>query len=176
MKFAILPLVFAAAVASQGEAPAFEAMPSTIHQPQPITSGSDAVSLLTRLMSFFDLSHIASTVTTTPVTITHVYDPSTSKFTHLSASVVTAGDSYYVPVCPVNAIVAAGSTPAVAQSDACAFGIQLTPMPSNAAASVFRVLRTKIELFMSLAKQSSGWQGSFSGKGMRQAPPHAPMM
>ncbi|KAJ2254190.1 hypothetical protein GGH98_002403, partial [Coemansia sp. RSA 454] len=70
----------------------------------------------------------------------------------------------------------AESVPAVAQSDACAFGIQLTPMPSNAAASVFRVLRTKIKLFMSLVKQSSGWHSGFSDKGMRQAPPHAPMM
>ncbi|KAJ1778168.1 hypothetical protein LPJ62_006442 [Coemansia sp. RSA 2167] len=176
MKFAILPLVFAAAVASQGDAPGFEAMPSTIHQPQPMTSGSDVASLLTRLMSFFDLSHIASTVTTTPAIITPVYDPSTSKFTHLSASVVTSGDSYYVPVCPVSDIVKAESVPVVAQSDACAFGIQLTPMPSNAAASVFRVLRTKIKLFMSLVKQSSGWHSGFPDKGMRQAPPHAPMM
>ncbi|KAJ2499831.1 hypothetical protein GGH96_003174 [Coemansia sp. RSA 1972] len=176
MKFAILSPVFAAAVFGQGEAPGFEAMPPTIHQPQPITSGSDVTSLLTRLVSFFDLSHIASTVTTTPVTITHVYDPSTSKFTHLSASVVTSGDSYYVPVCPASDIVKAGSIPAVAQSDACVFGIQLTPMPSNAAASVFRVLRTKIKLFMSLVKQSSGRHGNFPGQGMRQAPPHAPMM
>ncbi|KAJ2830144.1 hypothetical protein IWW50_000448 [Coemansia erecta] len=183
MKLAVLPLVFAAAVVGQGENPAPAAMPTPIAQAMPTPASPrmhmgepDVTSLLARLVSYFDLTHIASTVTTSPATITKVFDPTTGKFTIMSASVVQSGDSYYVPVCPVSAITAAGATPATAQSDACTFGVQLTPMPSNAASTLFRVLHTKVKLIRSLMRPSF-WRGAMPFKGFeRQAPPHAPMM
>ncbi|KAJ1936114.1 hypothetical protein FBU59_005162, partial [Linderina macrospora] len=108
-------------------------------------------SALARLASFFDFSHISSESTFTPVIVTHVYDPAMRKFTHLSYNVVQNGDAYYVPVCSVDSIVQAGSS-AIPASDSCQYGIQLAPVPRNAASLVLRAMRMALRL---LARASS---------------------
>ncbi|KAJ2201912.1 hypothetical protein EV180_007672, partial [Coemansia sp. RSA 518] len=50
-------------------------------------------------------------------------------------------------------------------SDVCPYGIQLTPMPSNVVARLFKVLRIKVKLFLSLLKPSF-WFGRTSFGGM----------
>ncbi|PIA15195.1 hypothetical protein COEREDRAFT_9583 [Coemansia reversa NRRL 1564] len=139
--------------------------------------GSDTESLLSRLASYFDLTHVASDITTMPVTITKLYDPASNKFTVVSANVMQSGGAYYVPVCPTNAIVSAGQTPVMdVQPAACGYGIQLTPVPNNAANAMHRVIRTAYKAIMSIGRpsfmgmnQSTGMQQQMmSGSGMMQ--------
>ncbi|KAJ2647889.1 hypothetical protein IWW40_004317 [Coemansia sp. RSA 1250] len=115
----------------------------------------DAMSLLNRLVSFFDFSHVANAFTTVPVLMAPMYNPDTSKFTILSASIMRQGDTYFMPVCPVSAIASAGpETPAAAVSSGCTMGVQLTPMPINAASSLYEMLKAKLRIIASLAKPS----------------------
>ncbi|KAJ2843577.1 hypothetical protein IWW36_005512 [Coemansia brasiliensis] len=121
----------------------------------------DTMSLLNRLVSFFDFSQVGNTFTTAPVVMAPMYNPDTSKFTILSASVMKQGDSYFMPVCPVSAIANAGAEiPAVAISNGCTMGVQLTPMPMNAASSLYSVLKAKLRIIASLAGPS-GWRMAF---------------
>ncbi|KAJ2701120.1 hypothetical protein H4R19_005429, partial [Coemansia spiralis] len=149
MKLTIAPILLAAAVlAQQGPETATNGGESTLGMPggEPAVSTipsaammlppahASTVSLLWRLASYFDLSHVANTITTMPVMMAHVFDPTSGKTTMLAASVMRAGDGYYMPVCPVSSIAQAGSVPAIASQLAdCGYGIQLTPLPQNAA-------------------------------------------
>ncbi|KAJ2826605.1 hypothetical protein IWW50_002283, partial [Coemansia erecta] len=145
MKLAIIPLVFAAAVLAQGDMstpPAAESTPApmetaagsapvpmeTVAEGTPVPEspmptslpsthigGYDTMSLVSRLMSYFDFTHVDATVASTPVVMAGVYDPTTGKFTVLSANVVQSGDAYYVPVCSTDSIVPAGDVPVATQ-------------------------------------------------------------
>ncbi|KAJ1943552.1 hypothetical protein FBU59_002876 [Linderina macrospora] len=119
-------------------------------------------SAVARLASFFDFSHVTNKDTYTPVVVEHVFDPATRKFTHLSYNVVQNGDAYYVPVCSVDSIVQAGSS-AVLTSDSCLYGIQLTPVPRNAARLMFRAMRTVFRLVARVLSPFSMFSGGQPG-------------
>ncbi|KAJ2751521.1 hypothetical protein GGI19_004426, partial [Coemansia pectinata] len=57
-------------------------MPQVAQMPNSLTQ-----SLLTRLISYFDMSHLSSVDTAMPVIVTQVFDPTMNKFTHLSMNV-----------------------------------------------------------------------------------------
>ncbi|KAJ2083848.1 hypothetical protein H4R24_000500 [Coemansia sp. RSA 988] len=115
--------------------------------------GGDTESLLSRLASYFDLSHVASDIAAMPVVMTKLYDPASNKFTVVSTNVMQSGGAYYIPVCPSNVIVNAKQTPVMdVEPAACGYGIQLTPVPSNAASALNRVIRTKFKAIMSIAR------------------------
>ncbi|KAJ1858795.1 hypothetical protein IW147_003035 [Coemansia sp. RSA 720] len=182
MKFAIVSLVFAAVALAQGELSTPPAAESTvapaestgeqpagtpmetpmpqISMPSTQVGMNDPMSLISRLMSYFDFTRMDVNVASDPVMMATVYDPSTNKFTALSAHVMQSGDAYYVPVCSTDSIIAAGSVPVMTQGATCSYGIQLTPMPSNAASTLYSLLRTKLRLILSLAKPSFGGMGS----------------
>ncbi|KAJ2355544.1 hypothetical protein GGF43_002624 [Coemansia sp. RSA 2618] len=192
MKLAIVPLVFAPAVAAQGD---YTAQPQTAEpmvtpmatpipqvsmpttMPPTRMSGHDTASLLSRLVSFFDLTHVSTSLSTMPVLMAMVYNPDVGKFVFLSSSVVNSGDTSYVPVCSTDTIISAGTSPVLAQdqSDACPYGIQLTPMPSNAASTLLKTVRIKLRIFQSLFKPAF-WRGGMHFKGMRPDYPGMQMM
>ncbi|KAJ2083281.1 hypothetical protein H4R24_000928 [Coemansia sp. RSA 988] len=188
MKLAITSIVFVAAVAlaqdnvsmppaAEASSPAAEVSPTIEGQVSPgmemptalpaIPMGGDrTASLLARLASFFDMSHVSSDVASMPVVMSKVYDPATGKFVMLSAGVMQSGSAYYVPVCTVDAIASAGTSPVAAvQPDACSFGVQLTPVPSNAAVALYRVIRTSFKAIMSAARPSFMGFGRSSSMG-----------
>ncbi|KAJ2804732.1 hypothetical protein H4R20_002385 [Coemansia guatemalensis] len=142
------------------ELPAMEAEESPVMEMPTalptISMGSDRTALLlARLASYFDLSHVSSEIASMPVMTSKVYDPATGKLVMLSASVMQSGGAYYVPVCSVDAIASAGKMPvAAAQPGACSYGIQLTPVPSNAAVALYRVIRTSFKAIMSASRPS----------------------
>ncbi|KAJ2798217.1 hypothetical protein H4R20_004902 [Coemansia guatemalensis] len=177
MKLAIFSAVLAAALAvaqdnvsippaAMAPSPAAEVSPTIEAQVSPgmemptvlpaVSMGSDrTASLLARLASYFDLSHVSSDIASMPVVMSKVYDPATGKFVMLSASAMQSGGAYYVPVCSVDAIASAGKTPVAAvQPGACSYGIQLTPVPSNAAVALYRVIRTAFKAIMSASRPS----------------------
>ncbi|KAJ1718187.1 hypothetical protein LPJ61_006771 [Coemansia biformis] len=82
-----------------------------------------------------------------------------------------AGEGYYIPVCPADVIAQAGSTPAMAlQPGSCGYGIQLTPLPQNAARSLYSAARTLFRAILSTANvppASSSMAGP-GGPGMMQ--------
>ncbi|KAJ2049000.1 hypothetical protein H4S04_003495 [Coemansia sp. S16] len=80
-------------------------MPQVAQMPSSLTQ-----SLLSRLISYFDMSRMSSVDTTTPVMITEVFDPTMNKFTHLSMNVVQSGDVWYLPVCTVDSITGVGAS------------------------------------------------------------------
>ncbi|KAJ2696858.1 hypothetical protein FB645_006089 [Coemansia sp. IMI 203386] len=111
---------------------------------------------LDRLASMYDMSHVSTMTTGTPVMVADVYDPALNKFTPLSLNVVQAANGvYYMPVCTVDSLTSATSPDqAVAQnapSDACQFGIQLSPVPSNAAQAVMNVVSHAFDAVRSAA-------------------------
>ncbi|KAJ2503325.1 hypothetical protein GGH96_000346 [Coemansia sp. RSA 1972] len=190
MKFAIVSLVFAAVVLAQGELSTPPAAESTvalvestaapaestgeqpagtpvetpmpqISMPSTQVGMNDPMSLISRLMSFFDFTRMDVNVASDPVMMATVYDPTTNKFTALSAHVMQSGNAYYVPVCSTDSIVAAGDAPVMTQGATCSYGIQLTPMPSNAASTLYSLLRTKLRLILSLARPSFWGMSSF---------------
>ncbi|KAJ2556025.1 hypothetical protein EV175_002134 [Coemansia sp. RSA 1933] len=108
--------------------------------------GSPVQSLLSRLVSFFDFSHVSSTPTDTPVTFSTVYDPATSKFTHLTADIVQNGDAYYIPVCPVDVVTG------VASAQGCEYGISLNPVPLNVAQAHLSIIRTLFSIIRNIAR------------------------
>ncbi|KAJ1786160.1 hypothetical protein LPJ67_003685, partial [Coemansia sp. RSA 1938] len=140
MKFAIVFLVFAAVVLAQGELSTPPAAESTVapvestvapaestgeepagtpaEAPMPQTSmpstqvgTNDPMSLISRLMSYFDFTRMDVNVASAPVIMATIYDPITNKFTALSAHMMQSGDAYYVPVCSTDSIIAAGEVP-----------------------------------------------------------------
>ncbi|KAJ2470593.1 hypothetical protein EV174_006088, partial [Coemansia sp. RSA 2320] len=147
---------FAAGVLSQGmPMPAGNIAPT-------IAAGSrtSTLSLLAHLASYFDMSHVSGAATSTPVSVVHVFDPASSKFTHLSMNVAKSGDAYYFPVCAVDSIVTAGSS-AVAMPESCHFGIQLMPVPTNAMNTHMQVVHTLLRAIKS-ASHPSFWFGGVS--------------
>ncbi|KAJ2235511.1 hypothetical protein GGI13_008581, partial [Coemansia sp. RSA 455] len=78
-------------------------IPQVAQMPSSLTQ-----SLLSRLISYFDMSRVSSVDATTPVMITQVFDSTMSKFTHLSMNVVQSGDVWYLPVCTVDSITGTG--------------------------------------------------------------------
>ncbi|KAJ1915915.1 hypothetical protein GGI09_001499 [Coemansia sp. S100] len=80
-------------------------MPQVTQMPSSLTQ-----SLLSRLITYFDMSRVSSVDTTTPVMITEVFDPTMNKFTHLSMNVVQSGDVWYLPVCAIDSIIGAGTS------------------------------------------------------------------
>ncbi|KAJ2515910.1 hypothetical protein GGI11_003618 [Coemansia sp. RSA 2049] len=66
--------------------------------------------LLGRIASYFDFSHVASDLASTPTMLEMVYDPAARKFIYLAASVMQSGDVYYVPVCPVEGMASPTAT------------------------------------------------------------------
>ncbi|KAJ2439541.1 hypothetical protein GGF42_007920 [Coemansia sp. RSA 2424] len=99
-------------------------MPRLAQMPSSMTQ-----SLLSRLISYFDMSHISSVNTTTPVMVTHVFDPEMNKFTHLSMNIIQLGDVWYLPVCTVDSITAVRSAAALPVPKSCQYDIQLAPLP-----------------------------------------------
>lgn len=107
--------------------------------------------LLSHLGSFYDMSHVSNANTDTPVSIVHVFDPATEKFTHLSIDVEKAGDAYYVPVCAVDAIKNAGMTGDIPMNE-CKYGVRLSSVPRNAAKTELAVVETVARAIMSASK------------------------
>ncbi|KAJ2052036.1 hypothetical protein GGH13_008541 [Coemansia sp. S155-1] len=112
-------------------------MPQVAQMPSSLTQ-----SLLSRLISYFDISRASSVDTATPVMTAQVFDPTMNKFTHLSINVVQSGDVWYLPVCTVDSITAAGASAAPPAPESCQYGIQLAPVPQNAMRMMLRVMRT----------------------------------
>ncbi|KAJ2065223.1 hypothetical protein GGI17_000479 [Coemansia sp. S146] len=112
-------------------------MPQVAQMPSSLTQ-----SLLARLISYFDMSHLSSVDTTTPVIVTQVFDPTMNKFTHLAMNVVQSGDVWYLPVCTVDSITAAGASTTPPAPESCQYGIQLAPVPQNAMRMTLSVMRT----------------------------------
>ncbi|KAJ2720885.1 hypothetical protein GGI07_004330 [Coemansia sp. Benny D115] len=122
---------------------------------------------LARLMSFFDMSHVSTVDTQSPVMVTHVFDPTTNKFTHFALDVVQTGNSYYLPVCSVDSITSAGGDQVVSSPESCQYGIQLTSVPANAVRAKLGLLRTVIRMFKSLAHPSLHFGGFTWSTGMQ---------
>ncbi|KAJ2805160.1 hypothetical protein H4R20_002202 [Coemansia guatemalensis] len=153
------------------ESPGME-MPTAM--PTISMGGDRTASLLARLASYFDLSHVSSEIASMPVMMSKVFDPATGKFVMLSASVMQSGGAYYVPVCSVDAIASAGKMPvATVQPGACSYGIQLTPVPSNAAMALYRVIRTSFKAIMSASRPSFMGFGRPSSMGAMLTQPGA---
>ncbi|KAJ1722340.1 hypothetical protein LPJ61_005940, partial [Coemansia biformis] len=116
MKFAIASILLAAVALAQESTPATsapEATPTAAPEEMPGAATpatmppmpmgpSQTESLLARLASYFDLSHVTSDVASMPVFMVKVFDPVTGKFNVLASSVSRSGSSFYVPVCPVD--------------------------------------------------------------------------
>ncbi|KAJ2252994.1 hypothetical protein GGI13_002956 [Coemansia sp. RSA 455] len=109
--------------------------------------------LLDRLASYFDMSHLSSIGTTTPLMVTQVFDPTINKFTHLSMNVVQSGDVWYLPVCTINSITAAGASAAPSAPESCQYGIQLIPVPRDAGRMMLRVMRTMFRAIIAAARE-----------------------
>ncbi|KAJ2034531.1 hypothetical protein H4S03_004912 [Coemansia sp. S3946] len=112
-------------------------MPQVAQMPSSLTQ-----SLLARLISYFDISRVSSVDTAMPVMTAQVFDPTMNKFTHLSMNVIQSGDVWYLPVCTVDSITAAGASAAPPAPESCQYGIQLAPVPQNAMRMMLRVMRT----------------------------------
>ncbi|KAJ2811110.1 hypothetical protein H4S07_002268 [Coemansia furcata] len=110
-------------------------------------------SLLTRLGSYFDMSHISSVDTNTPVMIAEVFDPTISKVTHLSMNVVQSGNVWYIPVCSIDSIATAGSSVAPSSPEGCQYGVQLAPVPQNAMKMKMKVVRTLVRAIEAAARE-----------------------
>ncbi|KAJ2491150.1 hypothetical protein IWW37_002501 [Coemansia sp. RSA 2050] len=155
----IAPAGYATISAPAGEAtPAVEvptgqapSMPQTAQSPQ--MPGSLTHSLLARLASYFDMSRQLNPDTTTPVMTAEVFDPTINKITHFSMNIVQSGDIWYLPVCTVDSITAAGSAAAPPATESCQYGIQLTPVPQNAMRMVMRVGRTMFRAIEAAARE-----------------------
>ncbi|KAJ2464877.1 hypothetical protein GGI02_004863 [Coemansia sp. RSA 2322] len=114
------------------------------------------------------MSHVSSAATSTPVIVSKVFDPASGKFTALAINVVQSGDAYHVPVCTTDSIVAAGSS-AMASTDSCQYGVQLMPVPKNAARILAHIVRTAFRAIMSVSHPSF-WLGGSSATDMPMMP------
>ncbi|KAJ2014184.1 hypothetical protein GGI03_002369 [Coemansia sp. RSA 2337] len=140
-------------------------MPQVAQMPSSLTQ-----SLLSRLISYFDISRVSSVDTATPVMTAQVFDPTMNKFTHLSMNVVQSGAVWYLPVCTVDSITAAGASAAPPAPESCQYGIQLTPVPQNAMKMMLRVMRTMFRAINAAAMEPARfWFGRpFTGMTMLQ--------
>ncbi|KAJ2870815.1 hypothetical protein GGH93_005289 [Coemansia aciculifera] len=78
---------------------------------------------LARLASYFGVSRLSSVDTTTPVMVTQVFDPTMNKLTYLAMNVVQSGDVWYLPMCTVDSITAAGASATPPAPESCQYGI-----------------------------------------------------
>ncbi|KAJ2757420.1 hypothetical protein GGI19_000021 [Coemansia pectinata] len=131
-------------------------IPQVAQMPSSLTQ-----SLLARLVSYFDISHLSRVDTTTPVMVTQVFDPMMNKFTHLSINVIQSGDVWYLPVCTVNSITAVEASAATPPApESCQYGIQLDPVPHNAMRMMLRVMRTMFRAINTAAMEPTRfWLG-----------------
>ncbi|KAJ2489751.1 hypothetical protein IWW37_003736 [Coemansia sp. RSA 2050] len=127
--------------------------PSVVAGQTPRAFSESTRPMLARLASYFDMSRMSNVDTTTPVLTTMAFDPTTNKITHLSMSVVQSGDMWYLPVCTVDSITAAGSAAAPPVTENCQYGIQMTPMPQNAMRMAMRVWRTLLRAIEAAARE-----------------------
>ncbi|KAJ2840498.1 hypothetical protein FBU31_000363 [Coemansia sp. 'formosensis'] len=112
-------------------------MPSMPQVPSSMTH-----SMLSCVIEHFDMSHVSSVDTATPVMTVKVFNPTMNKFTLLSMNVIQSGDVWYLPVCTIDSITTAGSSAASPSPESCQFAIQLSPVPQNAMRVMMRVMRT----------------------------------
>ncbi|KAJ2747082.1 hypothetical protein GGI20_000787 [Coemansia sp. BCRC 34301] len=130
-------------------------MPQMISMPSTLTQ-----SLLSRLASYFDISRLSGVDTTTPVMVIDVFDPTMNKLTHLSMNVVQSGDVWYLPVCTVDSITAAGSAAAPPAPESCQYGIKLAPVPQNAMNTMLEIMRSMFGAIQAAAMEPmSFWFG-----------------
>ncbi|KAJ2813995.1 hypothetical protein H4S07_000238 [Coemansia furcata] len=127
-------------------------------------------SLLARLSSYFDMSHLSSVDTATPVMTVKVFDPTMNKYTLLSMNVVQSGDVWYLPVCTINSITTAGSSAAPPLPESCQFAIQLTPVPQNAMRMMMRVMRTMVRSIEAAAIEPTRYMFGRASTGMTYMP------
>ncbi|KAJ2838136.1 hypothetical protein FBU31_000987 [Coemansia sp. 'formosensis'] len=127
-------------------------------------------SLLSRLGSYFDMSHVSSVDTATPVIVTHVFDPTMDKFTHLSMNVVQSGDVRYLPVCSIDSITTSGSSAAPPSPESCQFAIQLAPVPQNAMRMMMKVIRAKFRAIEAAAMEPMRYLFGRPSTGMTYMP------
>ncbi|KAJ2252103.1 hypothetical protein GGI13_003474 [Coemansia sp. RSA 455] len=123
-------------------------MPQVAQMPSSLTQ-----SLLSRLISYFDMSRVSSIDTTTPVMTAQVFDLTMNKFTHLSMNVVQSGNVWYLPVCTVDSITTAGASAAPPAPKSCQYGIQLAPVPQNTMRMMLRVMRTMFRAINAAARE-----------------------
>ncbi|KAJ2323351.1 hypothetical protein GGI00_005649 [Coemansia sp. RSA 2681] len=116
------------------------------------------------------MSRISSVDTTTPVMVTQMFDPAMNKFTHLSMNVVQSGDVWYLPVCTIDSITAAGSAAAPPVPESCQYGIQLAPVPQNAMRMMLRVVRTAFRAIRAAAMEPTRFWFGRSSTGMAMMP------
>ncbi|KAJ2056730.1 hypothetical protein GGI17_006048 [Coemansia sp. S146] len=141
-------------------------MPQVSQMPSSLTQ-----SLLARLISYFDMSHLSSVDTTTPVIVTQVFDPMMNKFTHLAMNVVQSGDVWYLPVCTVDSITAAAGASATPPApESCQYGIQLAPVPQNAMRMMLRVMRTMFRAINAAAREPTRFWFGRPSTGMTLMP------
>ncbi|KAJ2817707.1 hypothetical protein GGI24_005320 [Coemansia furcata] len=112
-------------------------MPSIPQMPSSMTH-----SLLSCVIEHFDMSHLLSVGTATPVMTVKVFNPTMNKFTLLSMNVVQSGDVWYLPVCTIDSITSTRISAASPAPESCQFAIQLSPVPQNAMRVIMRVMRT----------------------------------
>ncbi|KAJ2830956.1 hypothetical protein FBU31_002379 [Coemansia sp. 'formosensis'] len=127
-------------------------------------------SLLSRLGPYFDMSHVSSVDTATPVIVTRVFDPTMDKFTHLSMNVVQSGDVWYLPVCSIDSITAGGSAVAPTSPESCQFAIQLAPVPENAMKMIMKVIRAKFGAIEAAAREPTRYVFAQPSTGMTYMP------
>ncbi|KAJ2825717.1 hypothetical protein GGI24_003087 [Coemansia furcata] len=128
----------------------------------PQMTSSLTQSLLARLGSYFDMSHVSSVDTATPVIVTHVFDLTMDKFTHLSMN--------YLPVCAIDSITAGGSAVAPPSPESCQFAIQLAPVPQNAMKMIMKVIRAKLRAIEAAARETMRYVFGRPSTGMTYMP------
>ncbi|KAI7833236.1 hypothetical protein BX661DRAFT_177977 [Kickxella alabastrina] len=150
----------AASVAAQGTMGSMVNPDMSMMNPSPFSSLANANAHLSRMASFFDMSHVSNVETTSPVMVTHVFDPATNKFTHLALNVVqTSNGAYYLPVCTVDSITTAGPDQ-VAATDGCQYGVQMSSVPANVVRTKLGVVR---HLFQAIRSAASHPTFNFGG-------------
>ncbi|KAJ2812659.1 hypothetical protein H4S07_001250 [Coemansia furcata] len=136
----------------------------------PQMTSSLTQTLLSHLGSYFDMSHVSSVDTATPVIVTHVFDPTMDKFTHLSMNVVQSGDAWYLPVCTIDSITAGGSAVATTSPESCQFAIQLAPVPQNAMKMIMKVIRAKFRAIEAASREPTRYLFGCPSTGMTYMP------
>ncbi|KAJ2810714.1 hypothetical protein H4S07_002510 [Coemansia furcata] len=160
--------------ASDATSPAPEAastpIPNVVVDQMPQMPHSMTQSLLARLGSYFDMSHLSSVDTATPVMAVKVFDPTMNKYTLLSMNVVQSGDVWYLPVCTIDSITNAGSSVAPPSPESCQFAIQLAPVPQNAMRMMMRVMRTMFRSIEAAAMEPTRYMFGRPSTGMTYMP------
>ncbi|KAJ2832090.1 hypothetical protein GGI24_001357 [Coemansia furcata] len=142
-----------------GQMPSMPQMPSSMTQ-----------SLLSRLGSYFDMSHLSSVDTATPVMTVKVFDPAMNKLSLLSMNVVQSGDVWYLPVCTIDSITTTGSSVAPPSPESCQYAIQLAPVPQNAMKMMMRVMRTMVRAIEAAAREPTRFMFGRPATGMTYMP------